>query len=179
MVLIALSRCSATPPTLHDGKGPDGPTGHYASFATCTPTQGAATCPGSSCATNVVGSPDGETVALANCGTLDVVFTGGSVVTQGDGEDLIIYVGATPGGQTRVEASSDGVAFTIVGFLNQSPPNTPERCLIAILDGHARVELDRCNQLSQANFFRLSLADSVGGNVHIDAFEAVAFKERQ
>ena len=86
LALLLLVGCGASPPPGRDLRGQEWKsTGAFASLARCT--SGIPPCPGSSCAENAVGPSDGKTVDLRACATLDLVFTGGTILSRGGGAD--------------------------------------------------------------------------------------------
>jgi hypothetical protein len=89
------------------------------------------------CPPNVLGQnePDQKQVNIEHC-TLDFVFTRGTLLSRPRRIDLVVHLGDTVRGTTRVEGSKDGVNYKVVGFLNALPPGfqTNSRCLMACAD---------------------------------------------
>jgi hypothetical protein len=166
-VLVLAAGCRASPPPLADGTALPPVEGPYPSFATCTPA--------SAEAQNVVGKPDGKTVDMAGCSTLQVSFTSGTIVPALDAPDLAIHT-TRADGITRIEASSDGSAWTIAGFVGDSYPDVPPKCRAEAAGGQLRVFFDRCNYLTDVAFIRLQRELSSKGGLVIDAIEALSFK---
>jgi hypothetical protein len=108
---------------------------------------------------------------------LDVVFNAGNIVTQAGRPDLTVYLLSAPQGTTRIEASSDGTNYVIVGFMGVLPAQTPASCnsmatLTPTAQGMiASVALAACNTISNVTHLRLS-ADA-GAMAIIDAIEAL------
>jgi hypothetical protein len=115
---------------------------HFGDIATCVPPVGVpvGSCPGQDCPQNAIGEnePDGSSLQLARC-ALDVVFTRGTIYTPefingGDGgrPDLVIHLGPSASGSARIEASENGVTYTVIGFLNTPtalPGSVDPRCV--------------------------------------------------
>jgi len=193
--LALVAGCGASPPPARDLTGPNPVTGQFASLARCTSTAPPA-CPGVSCADNAAGKagPDGKTVNLAACGTLDLVFTGGTILSCPDqpldgvkscpSADLRFYLGVLAG-LTRVEASGDGQRYVIIGFIARKaelPPGTEKGCgpnwpEVDMPDTTTpTLSLGACNSLSEARFLRLSRDSGNPGALTVDAVEALTFK---
>jgi hypothetical protein len=178
--------CSADPPLRTDAQAADLGLGRFASLARCSPDPGAAepACPGASCIDNARGAPDGKLVGLDLCPTIDLIFTGGTLVAQAPRDsgpplfDLRLHLGSSSG-LTRVEASFDGKLYLVVGFIaakaSDLPAGTEASCAAALAGGTASLSLSRCNSISNATFLRLSRDDQVPGSATLDAAEAISF----
>ena len=185
LLAALLAACSAEPPSRADVKiVADLGLGKFASVARCTPGPGQAQppCPGPSCIDNAVGTPDGKLVDLGACPTIDLVFTGGTIVAQSGPPDLRLHLGSTSG-LTRVEASLDGKLYVVVGFVaakaSDLPVGTDESCAAQIAGGAASISLSRCNTISKATFVRLTRDEQVLGGATLDAAEALSFAADQ
>jgi hypothetical protein len=174
---VLLGSCQAEPPAPGPGTGIDPVQGPYASYAVCmTPGTTQNPCPGSACARNAVGSPDGTAVDMGVCRDLQLSFTTGLIVPLRDQPDLAIHTTAL-GGVTRVQASSDGFTFTDIAFVGQHPyPAVPERCRAEQQGGKLVIYIDRCGYQADINTIRLEreLSSSVG--LQVDAIEALTFR---
>jgi hypothetical protein len=170
-----LAGCEATPPAAADGQGLTPGKDRFASIARCTPSP---ICPGLSCADNAIGSPDGKTVDLEACGTLDLAFTGGTI-TAAKPADLALHLGAAVAGLSRVEASRDGRTYTVIGFVAARPSDLPSgitaTCAASVAGQVATLSLGSCNSIAQASFLRVTRDTSIPGRSLIDAAEALSF----
>lgn len=185
LLAALLAACSAEPPPRADaGAGADLGLGRYASVARCSPDAGQPhpACPGPSCVENAVGAPDGKLVDLAACPTVDLVFTGGTIVAQSGPPDLRLQFGSGAG-LTRIEASQDGKSYVVVGFVAANagdlPAGTKESCAAPLTGGAAAISLSRCNSIAKATFVRLSRDPDVPGAATLDAAEALSFAAGQ
>jgi hypothetical protein len=195
LVLASWAACSADPPPVRSGSAPPLGSDRYANIATCTPVGDEEECPGDGCGDNAQGPPDGVSVWLARCGTLDAVFTAGNIRSLAGRADLAIVINATEigdpddvGGSVRIEASGDGVDFTIVGFIGSAPdPTIPTSCRAElVLDGSDcatagsdptrpcfLVDFADCNTVSNVSFVRISEQRAGEQSVRIDAIRAL------
>ena len=192
LVAILLSfGCQAAPPASFARPFPASGTGRFPTVARCTSSRGQGACPGEGCATNAVGAPDGQTVDLATCGTLDLFFTGGAVVTgvgTVSGADFAVHFAGSLSGAVRVEASADGADYVVVGFLNEIPrdpaltgafsPAVLRGCLARQEGQQAEIDVANCNHAPNVAALRLSDPNGRPGDVSIDAVEALVFCER-
>jgi hypothetical protein len=126
-----------------------------------------------------VGPSDGKTVDLRACATLDLVFTGGTVLSRGGGADLAFHL-ATLAGLTHVEASRDGQSYVVIGFIGREPdlpPGTSDGCASAMeTPTMVTLSLGDCISISEARFLRLSRDTGSAGALVVDAVEALSFK---
>ena len=162
--------CTASEPAYGDGSVLPPVQGPYASLAICTPAQ---SCPGPSCAANARGKPDGKTVDMTLCPTLELTFVG-TASTRGPEPDLALHV-TSIAGLTRVEASRDALEFKVVGFVNGLPSGTPEACRSPIQGNRVLVSLDACNTMTDVSVVRLMRDQMVQGALVLDAIEALSF----
>ncbi len=180
--LVAVGACTASPPLHGDAAAGDLGSGHNATRATCSPPFGTAmpACPGTGCPQNAVGAPDGITVDLTACGTLDLFLETGSLISGGtETDDLRVTLGAV-GGLTQVEASERGDRYTIIGFIAPAsvplPHGAVEACRAKLTGAAAALSLSRCNTLARATFVRLIRDGTVSGASSVDAIEAISFQ---
>ncbi len=185
MLLVHLSGCQASPPPPHQGQGPGRSKGNYVSLVHCTPPSGrpVPSCPSASCPNNVIGPPDGTTVDLSMCPTLDLIFTGGTIIGQipeGATKGDITFTMGNVAGLSRVEASINGSDYIIIGFIAESSnsllPGAKEHCAATVSGNQASLFLTRCNPIANASFLRIIRDASVPGTMTIDAVEALSFK---
>ncbi len=181
LAVAALAACEADPPTRADGAlAADLGLGKYAAVARCSPSAGAKEpgCPGASCVENAIGAPDGKLVDLGACPTVDLVFTGGTIVAQSGPPDLRLHLGSSAG-LTRVEASLDGKSYVVIGFVaakaSDLPAGSKDSCAAQLSGGAASLSLSRCNSISKATFVRLTRDEQVVGGATLDAAEALSF----
>lgn len=174
---LVLVGCGASPPAARDGQGPKPGVGAFASLARCTSGAPPA-CPGSSCADNAAGAVDGKTVDLAACSTLDLAFTGGTILSKGSGADLAFHLGALAG-LTRVEASGDGRSYVIIGFIAREAelPALTNKACAPVVESPTQVTLSlgACNTIAEGRFLRLSRDSSNAAWLTLDAVEALSF----
>ncbi|MCK5797512.1 MAG: hypothetical protein KAI47_10035 [Deltaproteobacteria bacterium] len=154
----------------------------FADVATCISThagEAPPACPGPSCAENATSAnePDSAEIDLARC-TLDLIFTRGTVYTPeilvgGDGgrPDLVVHLGAQVHGSARIEASNDGVHYTLVGFINAPPiaGGAESRCIARCVDRRCTGQ-ERCadGHLCDADGFCYQATCKAGGEAVID-----------
>lgn len=170
---VLCAACGASPPPQRPGQLPPVGVGNYASIAHCTP------CGGASCGNEAVGAPDGNTVDLRTCGTLDVAFTGGELIARIGEPDLALIVVPPVDGSVRVEASTEGEDYVIVGFAGAMPVDAWPPCEATLEGTRLLVDLDNCNTISNVSFLRLIYGSQGGsGSMLIDALEALSFKPR-
>jgi len=168
---LAAAACTAEPPGGDGGSFPPKGQSKYASLARCTPK---AKCPGPNCAANMTGAPDGKAVDMAACATADLTWTAGHVRSETSGPDIALHMGKISG-ITRVEASTDGATYTVVGFIGGTPAGTPASCVSSVSGTTAQIHLDRCNAITNVIHLRISRDTSVKGAISIDAAEALNF----
>jgi hypothetical protein len=126
-----------------------------------------------------VGAPDGTTVDLRACGTLDVAFTGGELLARVGQPELALVVQPPLGAGLRVEASAEGEGYVIVGFAGDGPSSTAAQCTAPLEGQQVLVDLDDCNTIANVGFVRLVYEPRGGtGSVLVDALEALSFKPR-
>ena len=114
-VLLLLGACTAEPPTDYkDGSIPAPPAAGQEKYGWIVKCHRAPTCPGPSCEDNAEGAPNGNTVDLDKCGTMDVVFFGIFV-------EMTITFGQL-GGTVRVESSEDGLRWVQPPLAIVQPP---------------------------------------------------------
>jgi hypothetical protein len=181
LALVMLTTgCAAEPPQIRDGSTPQPTSARYATLGFCAArAEGAAPCPGPSCATNALGPKDSLGVDLANCLTLDLTLTGGLVraLSSGSasGADLAIHLVGSPTGRTRVECSADGQNYALVSYVNQGLGNTPPDCVATAEGERALIDFNRCNVVDNVQYVRLTLDRSVASSLVVDAIEALSF----
>jgi hypothetical protein len=157
--------CTAQPPASGENQSSLPSKWPFASLAYCTP---ASACPGSACAENSLGAPDGIAVEMSECPTLDIAMTGGEIVAHPESEnkaDIVLHFGDTSG-DLRVEGSQDGSTYVVLGYLAKDSTICP----IALEQHLASVSLSDCNSMPKVSYLRLVL---VSGSISIDAVEAV------
>ena len=133
--------------------------------------------PGPSCAANAVGAPDGKTVDMAQCPTLDLTWTSGKVLNIKDNADITLHLNRVAG-ITRVEASEDGSYYQIVGFIGGTPAATPITCLSPSKGTSALIFLGKCNTMTNVSHLRLTRDATVSGSIALDAVEAINFEAK-
>ena len=175
---LTVVACQAVEPPLYDVPPIGAGQGKYATVGRCFAPNAPGACPGSACGQNAVGLPDNKVVELQGCGTLDAIFTGGTVLSVVGRPDLAIHIGENKGGSALIEASEDGFAYTIVGYINSAPAGTSPRCIAKIDGQRVLVDMSSCHVIFNVVFIRLSkLSPTVG--ISIDAVEALSFKPRR
>lgn len=178
-----LAACQASPPERRDGRELPPNPGPYAGLAICTPPQGATppSCPGSSCASNATGAPDGQVVDLAACAALDLVFTGGAVIvgTSPEQPSLEVTFGALAGA-TWVEGSVDGASYVLIGVVAERPEALPygvdKNCVASVSGKVAQLKLTRCHPIGSVGHLRLSADPATPGRATVDAVKALVFQ---
>ena len=176
LVLLA-GGCLAEPPPAGPGSGIEPVQGPYASYATCmTPGMPPSPCPGAACAENAVGGPDGTAVDMTVCMALQLTFTTGLLVPVLDTPDLAIHVTGL-GGVTRVQASSDGLAFSDVAFVGpHTYPLVPDECRAETQGDRLLVYIDRCGYQADITTIRLERELGSTGGLQVDAVEALTYR---
>lgn len=176
-MLVVLAGCQAEPPGQGSGTPIEPVQGPYASHASCmTPGMPDSPCPGTTCAQNAVGAPDGSSVDMGVCGSLQLTFTTGLLVPLRDQPDLVIHTTAG-GGVTRVLASADGSAFSDVAFIGQPPyPMVPDKCRAEQQGERFVVYIDRCGYQADITIIRLEREPSSSAGLQVDAIEALSFR---
>jgi hypothetical protein len=172
-VPLVLTGCLAQPPEVADGASAAPGRGPYASIATC----GVPKPCDASCAQKAVGAPDGASVDMTGCTTLQLTFTDGTLVPVLNVPDLAIHV-SNSAGVTRIQASKDGTSdlFTDVGFVGKAPyPLLPPECEAQEQNNTVLVYIDRCGYQSDIGVIRLERVSGSGG-LEVDAVEALNFK---
>ena len=172
LTMVLATACSASLPDDRDGTFPPGSKTRYVNLARCTP---AMPCPGPNCADNILGVEDNKTLDMAACPTLDLTWTGGTVLNLQSLPDISLHV-ARVAGITRVEASQDGVSYTIVGFLGGSPAGTPATCMAGTRPNEALIYLGKCNTITNVHHLRITRDITIDGSVVLDAVEALNYK---
>jgi hypothetical protein len=116
-------------------------------------------------------------VDLERCPTLDLAFIGGTLVAQTGKSDLGIRLGLV-GGLTRVEASREGMHYTLVAFIAADagalPAGTADTCAAEISENIATVSFTRCETITEVGFVRLTRDSTVPGAATVDAMEALS-----
>jgi hypothetical protein len=174
---LLVGGCFAESPETSDGGLPPGK-GNRPSVATCTNPSGqkVPACPGSSCAQNALGAPDGKTVDLAQCEILDLVFTGGTIINDTKKAPDLAFTLGSSAGSTRIGASADGVSFKVIAFIGKLPAGTDSTCAAELSGGRALVYFERCETIAAASFIQLVRDTTVKGSATVDAVEGLNFQ---
>lgn len=171
LALVAVDGCLADPPAWSDGSGIGPGRGPYATLATCgTPKP----CD-QACAQRATGAPDGQSVDMTGCQSLQLTFTDGTLVPVRDKPDLAVHLTGV-GGATRIQASEDGAEFKDVAFVGSQYPLLPTECEATAQGNQLLVHIDRCGYLADIGVIRLERDPGQSGALQVDAIEALSYK---
>jgi len=172
LALVAVDGCLADPPAWSDGSGIGPGRGPYATLATCG-------LPGPcdlSCAQKATGAPDGQSVDMAGCQSLQLTFTDGTLRPVIKEPDLAVHLTGV-GGATRILASKDGnTEFKAIGFVGGSFPLLPPDCEAKAQGNQLLIYIDRCGYLDDISVIRLERDTTISGALQVDAIEALSYK---
>jgi len=170
---VACGACGAEAPAFLDGTTPPVGQGPYAQLVSCSPRS---PCPGPTCAENAAGKPDGTSVDMRGCATLDLSWNGGSSSTSSSQADLAVYLQRNEG-TTRVEASPDArdAGYVLVGFIGPPQGNAPTSCQAVIQGNKALLEFDSCNLVNNVTHVRLTRVAAGTLALAVDAVELLTY----
>ena len=181
--LLLATACGADPLEGKPGQYPKTEQTTYPSVATCTQLNSGKPPFASPAA---VGAPDGKTVDMNSCPTLDLTWTSGTVLDDNDKgsglddkkADIRLHIRSI-NGRTRVEASQDGIIYKVVGFLGSTPTNfSKATCLADTNASEALIYLSKCNTITNVHHLRLTRYTKMPGSVILDAVQAIHFKAK-
>ncbi len=181
--LLLATACGADPLEGKPGQYPNTGQTAYPSVATCTQLNSGKP-PFSS--PGALGAPDGQTVDMQSCPTLDLTWTSGTVLDDNDKgsglddkkADIRLHVHRVAG-RTRVEASQDGITYKVVGFLGSTPTNfSKSTCLADTSASEALIYLSKCNTITNVHHLRLTRYTKITGSVVLDAVQAIHFEAK-
>lgn len=171
LALFAVDGCLADPPAWSDGSGIGPGRGPYATIATCGLPQPCDL----SCAQKATGAPDGQSVDMARCRSLQLTFTDGTLRPVIKQPDLAVHLTGA-GGATRILASKDGTTFKAIAFVGGSFPLLPPDCEAHAQGNQLLLYIDRCGYLDDIGVIRLERDEAVSGALQVDAIEALSYK---
>lgn len=181
LTVAAAGGCTAEPPSPYPYPPPPLASGRFATVATCSCMSGGCSTPAD--AARARGAPDGQTVDLRDCDTLDLIFTGGTITPVVDEPDIALHVGLLTGG-LWVEISDNGVDYVLGAVVNLSGTYVPGKAIVVeeqckapltptALGNQALLYLDRCHSLANIRQVRITRTDSLPTSLPIDAIEAL------